>query len=54
MLDELKKEIQKVLETLMAGDVPVVFEHPDEISHGDYSTPIALAVGKKLGRNPKG
>lgn len=53
MLEELKKEIQKVLETMGVGDLPIVFEHPDEISNGDYATPVALAVGKKLGENPK-
>mgnify|MGYP003527397444 FL=1 len=53
MLEELKKEIQKVLEIMGVGDLPIVFEHPDEISNGDYATPIALAAGKKLGENPK-
>ncbi len=53
MLEELKKEIHKVLKDLGAGDVPVVFEHPDDMMNGDYATPVALVVGKKLQQNPK-
>lgn len=30
-----------------------VVEHPSEMSHGDYSTNVALIEAKKLGKNPK-
>ncbi|HEY4474212.1 MAG TPA: arginine--tRNA ligase [Candidatus Paceibacterota bacterium] len=30
-----------------------VLEHPAELSHGDYSTNVALVVAKKRGENPK-
>ncbi len=53
MLEELRQLIQKALQDIGGDDIPVVFEHPDDITHGDYATPIALAVGKKLGKNPK-
>ncbi|MBI2123639.1 MAG: arginine--tRNA ligase [Candidatus Wildermuthbacteria bacterium] len=34
-------------------DAPVVFEHPENAEHGDYSTNIALVLAKKLGKNPR-
>ncbi|MES2134661.1 MAG: arginine--tRNA ligase [Patescibacteria group bacterium] len=44
--------IQHSLKTLgLEGEV--VLEHPSELSHGDYSTNIALAVAKKAGKNPR-
>ena len=30
-----------------------VLEHPAELSHGDYSTNIALVAAKKVGKNPR-
>ena len=31
----------------------VVLEHPTELEHGDYSTNVALVLGKQEGRNPR-
>jgi arginyl-tRNA synthetase len=33
-------------------DVPVVLERPREAAHGDISTPVAMALAKRLRRNP--
>ena len=32
--------------------IPVVLERPREAAHGDMSTPVAMALAKKLRRNP--
>ncbi len=48
---ELKKWIA---DTLGLGyEHSFVVEHPSEMSHGDYSTNVALIEAKKLGKNPK-
>jgi arginyl-tRNA synthetase len=36
-----------------SGDVDFIVEHPAELSHGDYSTNIALVLSKKVGANPR-
>jgi len=40
----------------MCGLVPtatVCFEHPDELSHGDYACNVALQLAKDAGKNPR-
>ncbi len=59
----IKEEIKKIIERVIQEKyhVPdgrekhsteVLVEMPKEKSHGDYSTNIALALSKKLGKNP--
>jgi arginyl-tRNA synthetase len=31
----------------------IEFEHPTELTHGDYSTNVALILGKREGKNPR-
>jgi arginyl-tRNA synthetase len=47
----LKEYITQALETLsLEGEV--LLEHPTELSHGDFSSNIALSLSKKVGKNP--
>ena len=48
MKNELKKIIQKITET----DVDFNIEHPSDLSHGDYSTNIAMVLAKQEGKKP--
>src|SRR3989344_435439 len=45
--------IQKSLKELNIEVSDFVIEHPSEISHGDYSTNIALIIAKKLNQSPR-
>ena len=51
--EEIHKLIQDALKGLSIEADNIVLEHPMEISHGDYSTNVALFLSKKLGINPK-
>jgi arginyl-tRNA synthetase len=50
--DELGIEINKVLKKLQISGVKAVFEHPENLDFGDYSTNIALIAAKLLEKNP--
>ena len=58
----MKEEIQKIIEKVLRQaqgrtikDKPCDFsiEIPDDKSHGDYSTNVALVLAKKLGKSPR-
>lgn len=49
----IENKIKEVLETLGIKDVDFVVEHPDDFSHGDYSTNVAMACAKGIGKNPR-
>ena len=54
MIEErIRTAIDASLKKLGIDGVEAVLEHPSELSHGDFSTSIALAVAKKAGANPK-
>ncbi len=50
---EIRSLIEKTLKDLGLPEVDFVVEHPLELSHGDYSTNIALVLCKKIGEQPK-
>jgi len=57
--DEIKNLIERAVSSLYdiscgrsKDAISVLVEKPKEISHGDYSTNVALVVAKKLGKNP--
>ncbi len=50
--EEVKKIIQKALEKMGAEASEALVEVPKEKTHGDYSSNVALALSKKLGKNP--
>lgn len=44
--------INEVLGKLGMKAKAVTLEHPEELSHGDYSTPVALTLAKELQKKP--
>lgn len=53
ILKKVESETMKALEKLNLSADKVVFEHPVDLQHGDYSTNIALVLGKREGKNPR-
>lgn len=52
IVESIKKHIGEVLGGLGIHETDFVLEHPDEISHGDYSTNVALVFGKMVKMKP--
>ena len=52
--DSLKQAIAGALDRLgfAKENIPIVLERPREATHGDMSSPIAMALARKLRRNP--
>lgn len=53
MKKQLEILIKSALQNLGVEAKSIVLEHPAEISHGDYSTNVALAYAKQLSMNPR-
>lgn len=53
MKKNIENKIKEVLKNFGIEDVDFVVEHPDDFSHGDYSTNVAMVCAKKIGKNPK-
>lgn len=51
--DTITQAIVEALKNLGLSDVQVVLERPADLSHGDYSTNIALVAAKKADKNPR-
>lgn len=51
--EKIEKLIKSSYQELSLGEFDFVVEHPTEISHGDYSTNVALVVSKEKKSNPK-
>ena len=50
----MKNKIKGIIQKVVEQDAPAFsVEIPDDKSHGDYSSNIALVLSKKLGENPK-
>ncbi len=50
----LENSIKKALLSLkIETEARINLEHPEELSHGDYSTNIAMVLAKIVGQNPK-
>jgi len=49
---EIRKGIENALKNLSLVGVDFVVEHPENISHGDYSTNIAMVVAKQIKESP--
>lgn len=49
----IENKIKEVLKNLGIEEVSFVVEHPDDFSHGDYSTNVAMVYAKKMGKNPR-
>ncbi len=53
MKEKLENLIKETLKSLAVEAKNLSLEHPEDLSHGDYSTNVAMASAKELGRNPK-
>ncbi len=51
--EELQQKIKEALSALGVEAREVLFEHPAELSHGDFSTNIALVYAKELKVKPR-
>ena len=51
--NKIKILILDALEKLEVEDINFVVEHPEDIKNGDYSTNVAMAAAKSLGKNPR-
>ncbi len=49
----IQNTIEKALKALDIEVSNIHLEHPQDPSHGDFSTNIALILAKKLGKNPQ-
>lgn len=53
-VDQLRRELSRVLGEMGVENVPdVAFERPRNPDHGDFSSNVALALAKPLGRPPR-
>jgi arginyl-tRNA synthetase len=50
---EIRQAIEEVLHELGLSPVSFVVEHPNDLSHGDYSTNVAMVCAKELEKNPR-
>lgn len=53
MQEKIKNSINEALKNLEIETVDFVVEHPGDLKMGDYSTNVAMALSKKLGKNPR-
>ncbi len=51
--EEIKHYIQQALKSLDLPETAFSVEHPEDFSHGDYSTNVALVCAKSAKANPK-
>ncbi len=53
ILEILEHKISEILKELGVPNPEVSFEHPGELSHGDFATNVAMQYAKSLGKNPR-
>ena len=53
IVKSVEQALQQALKSLGLEYSEITFEHPGDMSHGDYATNIALVSAKKEGKNPK-
>jgi len=47
------QKLEELIRKVLKEDVEVIFEHPENTEHGDYSCNVALLLGQKTKQNPK-
>jgi arginyl-tRNA synthetase len=52
LTQELVSEIKAAIVPYGFDDIPVLLESPKDKSHGDFSTPVAMLLAKKLKKSP--
>lgn len=53
MQEIIKQQINNALKNLGIEAEHISLEHPADLKNGDYSTNVALACAKKIGKNPR-
>ncbi len=53
IVDTLKNIVSDALENVGLVSAQIDFEHPSDISHGDYSTNVAMLLAKDAGKSPR-
>ena len=53
MESKIRQAIEQICVALGVSDVVFAVEHPADLSHGDYATNIAMALSKRLDKNPR-
>src|SRR3989344_4009670 len=53
IVEDLKNAVRAALCGIDVENREMAFEHPAELSHGDYSTNIALILAKTQKQNPR-
>ena len=54
MFSTLSTAVSNALDSeFSVGDLDVIWERPQDAAHGDLATPMAMKVGKQLGKNPQ-
>ena len=53
IVEELQKTLQKALKDFGVEVSEVQLEHPAELSHGDFSTNIALVTARRAKQKPR-
>lgn len=48
LTQELVSEIKSAIVSYGLNEIPVLLESPKDKSHGDFSTPVAMLLAKKL------
>jgi len=51
--DLTNSKIRKIVESVIEEEINFTVEHPTELSHGDYSTNIAMVLAKGKNANPR-
>ena len=49
----ITRDLEKIVRKVLSEDVEIVFEHPENMEHGDYSCNVALLLAQKTKQNPK-
>src|SRR3989344_6207372 len=53
MKEKIQKLIEDALKNLGLESGGFIVEHPEDLSHGDYSSNVAMVSAKKVGMNPR-
>lgn len=53
MKEILKTKIEEAIKSLNIEDIDFSIEHPSDISHGEWTTNIAMVAANKMGKNPR-
>lgn len=51
--DIIQEKLNTAVEDIAGEEVEIKLDAPQDISHGDYSSSVALQISKKLGKNPR-